>query len=1019
MSIFDNEANLPGVITEVEADYSYGYDTSLFGTTDSVVVIGTAFNGPVGVATPVYSKEHAAYIFGGVYDSVKKQESTLVANIYDAWDRGCRTIYAVRVSGIDLYKDFEFRVDNGFKLRVSAMYPSNLGKDYAVFYNNTKGAETITFFKPADRATISEKKQGMVTSSTAILSTEIFLAQDRAINFDTPLVEMIKVFNAHPYNNVITLAIVNDKGVDVTDSPEAYTIPLGAMYPGAYLIGRNRNTSDCAKRTVSQFCIPGDGNTLPYSNFSEAYFRKLTLNTDVSQPLPIYAAKIDTLRQILKPASITMIEDYDFLTQTNVMDRAWEKDSVDYEETALSSFELYQRLGDGYAITAHAERRVRDNGDGTFTELAPRIRETDTDDRNRIQPIKDGIYSILQDAEIKYRVLSCAYADQKISSKLPRAKDFRKVIAKDVAIMPVHLYDAITTSPKVSPDTEVIKLTAKLNDTKMETPMYYKIVIEDSSSLDIDNDAIYRNNILDYATYMDGDSVALGVDGKIVVPEGTLVITDGSTSGPELYQSGTDGILEECTSAYAGHYVLAMNGPSDFDNQVYSIKDPGGAGTPEAHNLFLEGYLGTNTLNYSLATLHGVIYVVDRADGTLIGDYASLCVEDPDDVQITAVAASLPQTKYDANGKAEPDSISGNIVPIGLIKISSKIFTNITIGELVDAINSHKVLSKYFNAELTSEGNEHRDDFVLVNSADFADGLPIFTDTDESVVFEDREAGYDYSLYIPYRTTDNFARQLAQHCTYTELKTIPTHGVIGCKRLVNVGLKSVANKLTELIDTDFDLYAKTDYGRYILDANNLAYPIGKNISIIFEQHKVTLGNFNYVYNATGAAAYGAMVSTLPLDQSSTSQAIALTETDFNLTQYQLSRLTSKGIVTVRRSFTKGLVVTDGITMAPVDSVFRRLNVSRIIGAVEEIIRTAAEPFIGKQNHTANRNALQTAIKSNLNKIVGTLIEAYDFKMNTDPQILKFNYIDIAYKIIPIYEIREVRNTIKVTDNLTK
>ena len=162
-----------------------------------------------------------------------------------------------------------------------------------------------------------------------------------------------------------------------------------------------------------------------------------------------------------------------------------------------------------------------------------------------------------------------------------------------------------------------------------------------------------------------------------------------------------------------------------------------------------------------------------------------------------------------------------------------------------------------------------------------------------------------------------------------------------------------------------------------------------------------------------------MVSTLPLDQSSTNQPIAVTanQYQFALTNYQLTRLTSKGIVTFRQSFSKGIVVTDGITMAPVDSVFRRLSASRIIGAVEDLIRQAAEPFIGKQNHAANRNSLQTAIKSNLDKIKGRLIEAYEFNMIVDPKVMKFSYINIDYKIVPIYEIREVRNRISVKDQL--
>ena len=45
-NFLENDMNLPGVITHVEADYSYGFDSSLFGSTDSEIVIGTAFDGP-------------------------------------------------------------------------------------------------------------------------------------------------------------------------------------------------------------------------------------------------------------------------------------------------------------------------------------------------------------------------------------------------------------------------------------------------------------------------------------------------------------------------------------------------------------------------------------------------------------------------------------------------------------------------------------------------------------------------------------------------------------------------------------------------------------------------------------------------------------------------------------------------------------------------------------------------------------------------------------------------------------
>ena len=41
-----------------------------------MVIIGTAFNGPVGRAIPVYSPEHAKYIFGDSFDSKTRKEAT-------------------------------------------------------------------------------------------------------------------------------------------------------------------------------------------------------------------------------------------------------------------------------------------------------------------------------------------------------------------------------------------------------------------------------------------------------------------------------------------------------------------------------------------------------------------------------------------------------------------------------------------------------------------------------------------------------------------------------------------------------------------------------------------------------------------------------------------------------------------------------------------------------------------------------------------------------------------------------
>lgn len=318
-----------------------------------------------------------------------------------------------------------------------------------------------------------------------------------------------------------------------------------------------------------------------------------------------------------------------------------------------------------------------------------------------------------------------------------------------------------------------------------------------------------------------------------------------------------------------------------------------------------------------------------------------------------------------------------------------------TYDELAETLNTDEVFSKYFE--------------VTVKAADTEVGSK-----SEGTGLDKGDTYYDTAMYIPYTTSDNFARHLAQHCVYTSLKTYPTHGVIGCGRLNGVNLTNVANRVNEILALDFDLYAKKNNGNNMLDNNNMPHPIGRCISIPFMQYIVTTGNgYNYVSN--GAAGYAGMISTLNADKSSTNQAIDLPTLAFELSNYQLSKLTGKGIVTVKNT-TTGTVITDGITMAPVDSAYRRLSTTKIINVVDAGLREVISPYIGTQDNLANRNSLNTAITSLLNKFKDKLINYYSFKVLTDSTSARLGIIKIQYVIIPYNEIKEVRNTISVQES---
>ena len=996
MTIFENDYDLPGVYMDVLPDYSYGYDTSLFGTTDPVLLMGTAFYGPNnGQPVPIYSKEHASYVFGKVYDSEKQQESNLVAAIHDAWDRGCRTIYACRIGGKDMYKDFRLRIDTHYRLRVMSMFPNNLATESYFYYNNTSGSESITFYKPAERATIAQKRQGIIEGANTVIKTTLELNLDYGLTKDTPLVDFINLFNGHVDNNVLKLGIVDEEGNDVTQNLEVRFLAMGALFQGVYFIGRK--ASACAEETDLTFSLVTTENVngvevsnKPYSKFNGNYFRTLVENTDIKQPYPIYASK-NTLIELLSEVGITVNskKPWEWLETYQLSDKAFVPDGEDYEEVNLDGFELYQRLGMGFATTAMAERRVDSQGN----VITPRIKETPLDNANRVVQLVEGYYNILQDATMKYRVLACATATGSTKGKLPKAKEFLQTTPLTCKVLDGH-----------------IELIPNIEADDMTEARSYQIRFQnvpETASADIKE--AYTGQVFDVVSILpttEDDGTPFKIENHNV-PQGSLFFEDDGTNTYTLIRVATTVDRLVRGESLVGKYIIGVDGLTN-EYQVYK-GELSTASDPDSDVVFR----AFNNLS-----------VFKAADG--VSDAKFLFGDQVDNVFVFEVDSTT--SKLLVNGDFNGMVTGDQSVPVVFaedmlfqpndVVVSSSVFCDITFEELVDLINEHEVLSKIFTAQLTEIGATHKDEKILDIIAT-THTLDETFDLEAAVNLEsDRRTDYNYNLYIPYKTTDNFARQLAQHCTYTELRTAPTWGFIGCKRVGTVDITGISRSVKEVLNTDFSLYAKNAKGRNMLDRNNLPYPIGRNLSITFIQYPTYIETEDYTFISNGAAGYAGMVSKLPLDQSSTNQPFDVDTISFYLTRTQHANLNAKGIITLKRSYTRGIVVTDGTTMAPSDSVFRRLSASRIVGAVEELIRAVAEPYIGKQNHLANRNSLHTAIKAQLDTLVGTLLEDYQFVLHVDSAAARYNYIDVDYELVPIYEIRQIRNRIQVKETLT-
>lgn len=936
--IFDNDLILPGVITEIIPDYAQDYDTSEFGSTESVTIIGTAFNGPVGKVVPIFSPEHAKYIFGDSFDAKTRREANLVPEIYDAWGRGCRTIYAIRVSGKEIYKDYQFATETKLKLRVSGIFPSNENKDvflnYAANQSENSDAGVIRIFKPADRANMREKMQGLVLNQSEMLITDIKLA-GYGITKDSRLVDVINIVNGAESNNVLRLAIVDENGADVTaSSKEAQSLCVGVMFPGVYTIGRDKAAEGVTVKTQVDYVLASKAK--PHTNYREAIWKELNVNSDVNTEFPLFAKAINDLSALL-PTSADI--NGEWLKAVGMIDKIAIKNKVDYEEVELDEFDLYQRLGSGYAQTAQiiALKGAMDDQVRGYKVTVP-----DSNNVNRVIGIEDGIYSMLENHSTNYTVLASANAETKISGKLPRKDVFKKREAGTFKLSDNSV--------------EVIEIATKINEKDFSDSKAVKVVIKSVETEDaIDQAAILKN--LD-TSIKARRIIGIKTDGETAAakhPEGTLVAVEGTS-----LKKVVKGTL---TSESIDGYFLA-----DTDNGLKLYKCTQGAlsehSTEEGNAIIATNGQYANVYQRNGSAIYEPISTLAEIANTELDEDYTLChVED--------LATGLT------------------------VNIFSTEAQWMTFGELVDRLNENEVFAKLFKASALKPDTE-------------VGSLVQGTGQDKGKTY------FDTTMYVPYTTTDNFARHLAQHCVYTSLKTFPTHGIIGCAKLNGVNLSTIADRVNEILALDLDLYAKRPNGNNMLNNNNMPHPIGRAISIPFVQYTVTTGNgYNYVSN--GAAGYAGMVSTLDADKSSTNQPINLPTLAFELSNYQLSKLTGKGIVTVKTT-TQGTVVTDGVTMAPVDSAYRRLSTTKVINVVDAALREVIEPYIGSQDNLATRNSLQTAITSRLNKLKEKLISYYKFNIISDSSAARLGIIKVQYVVIPYNEIKEVRNTLSVQES---
>lgn len=213
-----------------------------------------------------------------------------------------------------------------------------------------------------------------------------------------------------------------------------------------------------------------------------------------------------------------------------------------------------------------------------------------------------------------------------------------------------------------------------------------------------------------------------------------------------------------------------------------------------------------------------------------------------------------------------------------------------------------------------------------------------------------------------------------------------------------------------------DLGRKVDAGAYI---NVVAAPL-KSTSAVVRKIAIekSASGSNVTYNTNGAAAYAGLIASLVPHSGTTNKSIPGIVGARKLSLTQVQYLTDFRMVTLLDR-PRGFVVVKGVTGAfKVDdytkSDFTQLTTGRITQSAIDVVRNAADPYIGEAMNPATMNAMREAIETGLRgmKLAGAL-NRYEFNILASPDQQALGIATVDLTIVPAFELTQVNVSVKL------
>ena len=266
----------------------------------------------------------------------------------------------------------------------------------------------------------------------------------------------------------------------------------------------------------------------------------------------------------------------------------------------------------------------------------------------------------------------------------------------------------------------------------------------------------------------------------------------------------------------------------------------------------------------------------------------------------------------------------------------------------------------------------------------------------------------------------DFQRELALVCAVLTYRTKMTHGFIDVKPNSNTTLVGIDAYVAKLVNGHTNIYYMTDSeGNVIYDSDNKPMDIGWYTSVVVGPEVVMTSDTLGTYYGSPAIAYAALNSVLEPQSSPLNKALRnVSGIKYKFSNKQMDAITGSRMVCFKLK-NEGLAtasstpyVVDGVTSGAPNCDYHDIVTVKVITDVVDQIRQVADPFIGEQNTTEQRNALSALISKRLAKLVELgEIQSYAFEVSATIQQQLLGEASIALTIVPAFTLRKITTVV--------